>query len=209
MSQCGNNGNLLSPKKIFRQITSLNCKFISKYIRYFHEIFAKNVWERISAISTLCARKVWKNEKLSLTEKYFVKSTTYLVTSLVKTLFYEIFVRKVWKKKLHYFHNCVHILILRIFLEMFQMWFDEFFVFQFYNSVSCHSLREINFELSVDLTNFSKRQCNAFLTFLMCTMNYCACLHGTYFNFCAICDSSDAMRQKPIRYWTSVQLSSQ
>ena len=58
---------ILSRQKIFREI---NCLVISLVKRWFHEIFVKKV--RISLISKLT---VWKNEKLSLTKKYFVKST--------------------------------------------------------------------------------------------------------------------------------------
>ena len=42
---------------------------------YFHEIFAKNAWERIPVISTLWHNAQCKNEKSTLTEIFFVKST--------------------------------------------------------------------------------------------------------------------------------------
>ena len=48
---------------------------------------------------------MWKNEKFTLTEKNFVKSTTYLVISLVKPLVSRNFCQKLVRVNFRNFHT--------------------------------------------------------------------------------------------------------
>ena len=72
---CGNCGNLLSLKKIFRQITYLVISLVKLLLsrNFCQKCVRVNFRNFLCVGNSKCS--VWKNEKFGLTKKYIVKST--------------------------------------------------------------------------------------------------------------------------------------
>ena len=98
---------------------------------------------------------VWKNEKFSLTEIFFVKSTTYLVISLVKPLFSRNFCEKRVRENFRNFHS-VHS------VEKRKIWSHQ-------KNISSNQLFSNFFSKTIVFTKFLLRNCEReFLKFPHC-----------------------------------------
>ena len=98
---------ILSPQNNISS-TQLFSSLFSKRFTYFHVIFAKNAWERISVIFTL-----WVEKHEMPSHRNFFREISSFVTSLVKMMLPRSFCQKYVRVNFRHFH-CLRVTVWKL-----------------------------------------------------------------------------------------------